>query len=334
MTRTQRIVASSSVGLLAVATALLLMNSKRPQSSADNGSAQQGRGDTQSVRAQTSHDTDAAFASVSGSGQPIYALIASPDYYSGITIASTTPVVRVGHSRIDDLLIRRHRERDPSTLEFIKHERTYSVSYDIAGVAPRTPSDIFVFGHQLDGASIVERWSFSKVGGGYYASRSVASVPVGTPYVTPPTSVELVGMFVDPTAREVVPPTRRRVYSGTSLGVIRGLGVDPDGRYLLLFGGDSPATAVYRVELTSPSTPTLRYDAATMPELTNAAFLTPFDHDVLGRIFISGTLGHPWNVVLYDVQNDGTIDTEDIYSEDLFRKSPIPAGVRGFVETY
>ena len=271
----------------------------------------------------------------SGSGERVNALIASDDYYSGITVRSSSGVVMPGQSASDDLIVRRDRERDPSTQDFVERESVFSVSYDIVGVYQRTPSDIFIAGANTNGSFVVERWTFQKNGGAYYASRPAATTPLGTPFTTPPTTIEIVGTFGQPALGLGGPPLRNTVYQGTSMGPIRGLVVDPDGRYVLVLGGVAPGTAVYRLDLTSGANPELLYDSTTLPELTNTTLITPFDHDTLGRVFIAAGFDQPWTVVLYDPQNDGIIDGEMLFTVDTFETSGIPTGiVRDFIETY
>lgn len=282
--------------------------------------------------------SSAGFGVSSGYGPAVHALIASDDYYSGLTVLSSAFPVAPGQDANDDTIIRRERERDPATQDFVSHQRVFSVSYDIVGVFQRTPSDIFIAG-ALDtgGEFVIERWTFRKIRGAYHASRPEATT-LGTPFTTPPTTIEIVGgTFVQPELRNARPPLRKIIYQGTFMGPIRGLGVDPDGRFVLVLSGVAPATAVYRIALTFFSTPepVLLYDSTTFPELTNNTRITPFDHNTLGRILVASAIDQPWVVVLYDVLNDGLIDSEVHFTVDDFADSGIPGGVvRDFVETY
>ena len=281
----------------------------------------------------------AAWTSGSGLGSAVHALIASPDYYSGLTVLSSSVPVVPGQDASNDTIVRRDRERDPATQDFVGSQSAFSVSYDIVDVSQRTPSDIFIAG-ALDsgGESVIERWTFRKTRGAYHASRPEATTPLGTPFTTPPTTIEIVGgTFVQPELRNARPPIRKIIYQGTCMGPIRGLGVDPDGRYVLVLGGVAPATAVYRIALTllSNPEPVLLYDSTAFPELTNSTRITPFDHSTLGRILVARAIEQPWVVVLYDVLNDGLIDSEVLLAVDDFAESGIPGGiVRDFVETY
>jgi len=93
------------------------------------------------------------------------------------------------------------------------------------------------------------------------------------------------------------------------------LGIDPDKRFLLLLI-DQPATRqLYQMPMQASATPTLLYDAASQPVLSQAWALNPLQHAVLGRIWLVTGMTDTFNgetMILVDTNNDGLFEAPPI----------------------
>ena len=171
-----------------------------------------------------------------------------------------------------------------------------SASYQILHVESAGP-DVFVCGgFSEDGDVVLERWKLNRIG-----IPQLDDVPYGTIPPAPPT----VGF------RKV------EVYRGPLATNLYGIGLDPQGRYMLaLTGTDQGADTLYKLALQASSTPVVVRDTNSLPELSQVYHLKLMDHVQLGRscVLDAGYDGD-FQIILADSQNDGVFEAAPIVGD-------------------
>ena len=242
------------------------------------------------------------------SGMPI---LNSESYYQSVEFAEEEDDAGV---LISDNLTIVTTEQDPITGEWSDSRLGLSTSFSIQSVSARFANDFFVHGVSATGVDIIERWVVTPVRGAIRPTRAPATA-IGVAYVTPSITFSVVGdQFVEPTARSSRPRVKRtEVYRGTSVGSIRSIAADPDGRYLLLLEG--LAGDLYSLDILSGGGATPLFTAAQIPDLEFTSSLSAMQHESYGRVFMSAMSFVPEVLtgvsLLFDFNNDGVFDSFD-----------------------
>jgi hypothetical protein len=236
-------------------------------------------------------------------------------------------------------LERRVREREDSQSTWSSIDAGYSTSYKISAVASRLGGDVlFISGiNTSDCSDIIEKWTFPRKRGARQLepSHSVElnpSLEVGqsAPALSLQPTIAGGGPFITTANRTLGTrgPVRETLYSGSSLGHIRSLFADPEGRFILLQAhGDS---AIYQIDLTGPSQhPQLVISLASVPALAATKTMQGFGRIGSSERFIvltetfGGVEGGAWNrVVMRDVNNDGIMDAFEEFDSQSWSNSP------------
>jgi hypothetical protein len=174
-------------------------------------------------------------------------------------------------------------------------------------------SRVFVAGIESDGHSVVERWTYPRRSGGYVVDRTSGPIqPIGSAMPSYSAQESLNGPAYQPLPVRLSPARRARVYRGNSIGHIRSMVAEPEGRFLLVL--TYPNRQLYRIDLTQAGYPmTLLHSAATLPHLANATTLRVREHTTDGRIYtlfeFQGSMLLPnYSVtLLLDPENDGIL---------------------------
>ncbi len=149
---------------------------------------------------------------------------------------------------------------------------------------------LFLTGVASDGEAVIERWVVSPTSG-----------PEGQEDRTLPPSI-----------------AREQVYRGRSLGAIRELGPDPEGRFVLALcsasglSGTLPrpwtSSELWQVDLAPGYALTKVLVAAQEASLDAVDAMLVMQHETEGRVWIlESVLGFP-RTILYDADNDGTLE--------------------------
>jgi len=174
--------------------------------------------------------------------------------------------------------------------EWDVHWFRYSASFDVTRINSSQRDVLFLTGVANDGAAVIERWVVSP-----------KSEPAGHE------------------ARAVAPSiTRERVYRGRTLGAIRELGPDPEGRFVLALcsvsglPGDLPcpwiASELWQIDLGPGYAMTKVLDASQEASIDAAETLLVMQHVSDGRMWIlAGVLDFP-RTLLHDADNDSTFE--------------------------
>jgi hypothetical protein len=172
---------------------------------------------------------------------------------------------------------------------------------------------VYVAGIENDDQDVIERWAYAPRSGGYFVQRTTGPVqPIGTAMPEYAAQESLGGATYESLPTRLSPATRVRVYRGTSIGHIRSMVVEPEGRFLLVL--TYPDRALYRIDLTQSGYPrTLLHSVGTLPHLQSATTLRVREHSTDGRAYslfeIYGSfLPSGYSVtLLFDPENDGIL---------------------------
>ena len=227
-------------------------------------------------------------------------------------------------------------ERDPIGDIDWESESRYPVSFQGCRLAARTSHEIYVAGLYESGMTVLELWRFSPVTGEYRSTRPRATTGIGSPFVTPHTSFSIVGgTFQEPEARTKPMHMRRTIWSGTTLGVVKSMVADPDGRFLLVYSSDQEA--LYMVPTGQGAQPTLVHNSMSVPAMASGLSLTVGDHAALGRTYMLSLLPSSGNhcILLPDYDNDGVLDDCIVYDVISYANDGIgPGWIRNFRTTF
>ncbi len=188
----------------------------------------------------------------------------------------------------------------------------YSVSFDVALLASSGPDSLVLTGSAPNGDTIIESWRFSPVEGSWYASRQYPNPipPIGTAITGVPQAVTgVLGAYVPLAQRPRGNPrvARSEVYRGTSMGDIRCMAADPEGRFLLVISNQD---VIYQLDLSTLAVSTL-YDSQDIAGIGSLDAISRIHRPDIGRIwhlFVDlGSVDDP-SVVLFDLDNDGVFD--------------------------
>ncbi len=191
-----------------------------------------------------------------------------------------------------------------------------SATFAITAVTSRSGGNaVYVAGVTQNGTDVIELWNFPTRSGGFGIRQTSGPVlSLGTPM--PPYTAEQYlqgGSFAVPSSTHNS-ARRTPFYSGTSMGHIRDMAVDPEGRFLVILA--YPTGSIYRLDLSSTtSVPTLLYAASTIPHLANAKTVAVLHHASQGRKYIlTEQVGCviPLNqqyTLLADSNNDGVFES-------------------------
>jgi len=211
-------------------------------------------------------------------------------------------------------VIIKRRERKTENDDFHEHVQELSTSFYVTDVRWRCDgedeiNELFVAGVNEDGSSVVERWKF---------------------YYTAPVFDEN-GRYITIDNRRLPSVRRKQVYRGSSLGRIRTLQPDPDGRFVLFVTRETPT--LYRIDLPS-GVPSVALDQSVDPFLSNVGVVGIRKHASEGIQYhlYAGTRWHydssvPGEViVLRDGDNDGVLDAPELVTPVMWEKYGYNAG--------
>jgi hypothetical protein len=118
--------------------------------------------------------------------------------------------------------------------------------------------------------------------------------------------------FQAPIGRASPPPERLLVYQGTELGGIVSLAFDPEGRFVLVLGGDPGNRKLFRLLVEEESDPVGLYSDIVMQFVDH---LWVFNHVSGSRIYVLWGQNEDVSglraVVLVDADNDGIFDSRE-----------------------
>jgi hypothetical protein len=135
------------------------------------------------------------------------------------------------------------------------------------------------------------------------------------------------GTFVAPGARQQIVPEREVIYRGTTMGHVRSMDVDPEGRFLLLLSYSTGT--VYRFDLlTTPPQLNTAFEPTAIPHLTNVRSLWIGDFAQQGRKCTLSEIQHGklpevhHFTILDDANNDGVFENHTTYGVSEWQASP------------
>ncbi len=248
-----------------------------------------------------------------------YSLACSRDYYASVEFGVGAAVNHQG-------LCFSTEERHPVTGEWFPEHAFLStafVPYKRAGISGDA---FFVVGKTgTDGDDVVELWTIQPAKGAYVAKRQLSfTSPIGTPLVTPPLTIQIVGgTYLPPSERPSPLITRSAVYQGRDLGGFRAVAADPDGRFLLALGEENPG--LYRIA-TLGGQVELLLDSQTMPYLADASHINVLQDATLGRVYVIRAFGisnDVMAVLIFDTDNDGIMDYAETLDEAAYEQCPL-----------
>jgi hypothetical protein len=203
-------------------------------------------------------------------------------------------------------------ERDPSAA--IAEEQTkanFSTAYEVKKIVHAGQANVFyVNGVGRGGADIIEEWNISVIAGAYFATLSGSAQPIGTP--TPLRAIDtgiLGDIWTAPIGRtDSIVATRTELYRDGSLGDIRGIVADPDGRFILFLAGAS----LYRLDIgPTLTTPVEVLTASDFPEIFRADFVEIIGFSPSRIVLVIAIPGNGFassRAWITDADNDGLFD--------------------------
>jgi len=226
-------------------------------------------------------------------------------------------------------------ERGTPTETWFRSEQTEGVGFLITACAVRNGGDeLYVAGIVSNGDCIIQKWTYTPRAHGWmvwYPTGNVSTLGVPMIPAAPTLSVTDGGDWVAPTPREQVlqPAQRETIYTSpmgmengepTPSGVLSGLVVDPQGRYILVF--DRAQKQILRIDRTqSPNVVTPITTLGTHPSIDLADDMRLMDLATGGRrLVVLRELTHvipvsptPWvHTVGTDANNDGTFESWEV----------------------
>ncbi len=199
------------------------------------------------------------------------------------------------HPAAEITLVRKERQSAALAAPWSIQEQSLSASFTPTAIEPRVSggqlTHLYLAGMHDNGTAVIERWAFV-----------YGTTTPGAPYV--------------PLSQRPLPTVQRSVLLlSTAYGTIRGLGVDPENRFLLFLTYGAPA--LWKVALPSKSV-TMLHDATTLPALAHKGSIRFRTHVTEGRQ-VHLTNRQPYQrpdtslpdpiVVLRDPDNKGVFDS-------------------------
>lgn len=195
-----------------------------------------------------------------------------------------------------------------------------STSFSIQDIAPRGGNEVFVGGYPRRGGFVVERWTIEDVTGTTTGEIALSSAPVGVgiPPATP--TVYIPGGVQIPLAQRSPPPViaRETVFEDSAV-TYKGIGADPEGRFLLVVTENAELRQYFPGG--SLNDYALLANASTLPDLEHIEGLFKrVQHATFGRVWFmewhqakypNGTfvdVSQYQTVVLQDADNDGVFE--------------------------
>lgn len=231
----------------------------------------------------------------------------NPQFGSGLFANTDYEMSWVGYDTESRKVVVTRNKRADASIPYGPQDidkQVLSVSFDISAIAVGihpVPSidNIFVAGTDpSNGLTRVEQWKFS------YGNGSAGGLGAG------PTE------------------SRSTLYSGTSLGYIRAMDVDPQQRYLLILSYDGD---VYRLDVPppaqngqtpNPTPPVLVADTSTVPSLAQARKLDHFYHVTDGTMFLATSYDPSANTIVFpDADDDGALEAPQVYTASQWQSS-------------
>lgn len=152
-------------------------------------------------------------------------------------------------------------ERETPSSTWYSQTQELSASFHIIDSRTRHDQELYVAGLYTTGESTIEQWTF-----------------------THPPKYSAAGAYI-PISQRRLPTVRRSVlYRGTSLGAIRSLEPDPQGRFLMILS-HSPR-ALYKMSLQSPFPTETLHTTASLPALSSIVTVHYAVHLVEGIKFV------------------------------------------------
>lgn len=241
--------------------------------------------------------------------KPLTVVVAGCQFENLIQGGSYVP----GNSK---LTWRRH-ERANAQSVWQDSTNTYSTRYSIIDVGARLGGDeLFVAGVLSTGESVLERWRFPARDGGWSHAPTGTAPPIGQSAGAYAGTTAINGNGYRNLPATWLAPSISVVFESNSLGEIRSVEVDPEGRFVLFT--TMAGASLYQLDLQqSGATPVLLFDSSTKPELADANWLAIGDHKDFGRTVVclppnipaAARLPTPPSVVLLkDADNDGVFE--------------------------
>ncbi|MFG0260487.1 MAG: hypothetical protein ACF8LK_09070 [Phycisphaerales bacterium JB041] len=178
--------------------------------------------------------------------------------------------------------------------------------------------ELYIAALQPDGSTLIERWTFDHGRGNKRFGLSGPTPPIGVPQpkYADAASLTLIGPTFNPST-DIVAPRRKRVFEGSSIGIVRDMVVEPQGRFLLLLRHQP--REIYFIDLTTTPTgaPVLVTSEFVVPELAQANAITYWEHAADGRMYAANSAkldASAMAVLFRDADNDAVLDPPEIKS--------------------
>jgi hypothetical protein len=177
----------------------------------------------------------------------------------------------------------RNQTRQYSTSPWSSMYFEFSASFDIISVSTKQKDQFFVLGMDsgIGGEPpgyVIEKWT-------------------GIPICAYP-SGEQTGMLM----------RRRQLFRGRSLGVIRAIAVDPEERFLLVLHEQEGLVSTSKLVVSTGATEVV-FTSAELPSMQDADSIDRRRHVSEGMLWILQDVAMRNVTILYDYDEDGTIDT-------------------------
>lgn len=212
----------------------------------------------------------------SGAWQPTYM---SDEFVQAVSCGGDDPdeFGAGGDPQIVDLF---HRYLVLGQREWDEHRFSYRASFAVTRINASRRDVLFLTGVADNGEAVIERW--------------LVSSSIGP----------------DGHVERDVPPSiaREQVYRGTSLGVIREIGPDPEGRFVLALCSVSAQSVLWQVDLGPGRALTKVLDAAQEALLERADGMYVAQHQSEGRMWVLESLRGTSRIILNDADNDGAFE--------------------------
>jgi len=202
---------------------------------------------------------------------------------------------------------------------FVEQRQVISTSYFVTDVRWRCDGateirELFVAGVYANGDAVIEKWEFS------YPDSAVDSEPINS-------NGQVTSVYVPLSDRPLPTFSTTEIYRGTTIGRIRTIEPDPEGRFVLALTRET--VTLYRIIILGgmASPPAVKLSQATEPNLANAGTITILQHNSEGRQYHLGG-GSRWSddpslnwvIILRDGDNDGSFDPPEYVTAQQYKQ--------------
>lgn len=235
---------------------------------------------------------------------------------------------------LDWIEVLRHQRGSPNSA-WISAKKKLTTAGSICAVTYRQGgNDLFVGLFKANGETAIERWQFAPRVGTYVYGIGTTVPPQG---IAQPDYFSIASLTVagdvpfSEAAASVIPEPRRTViFEGSSIGIVRDLVVEPEGRFLLVLTYGA-APVIYRLSLTDPqAVPVQALSSVEFPAISEAEDICLWFHVTEGRKYVIREVKpfsqSPELALLPDANIDGVLESAVIMSHDMFHQAGYGVG--------